>query len=980
MGQPVNLAARLQASAAPGTTLIGETTYRLNQQQFEFESLDPLSLKGFDSPVNAYQLIEPSDRTGAGRGIPGLTTPLIGRKRELEALTTLVEELQTGRGAIAALVGEPGIGKSRLLADVHEASRDQPVVWAEGRAASHTTDQPFSLIRSLLSELMGINPHDTPAIIDLKIERELTPLFDRDLGDIWPAIALLLGAPLPPAYADRLEGLEPDALKRGMTNAFCQLVEAKAAKQALVLAFDDLHWADPSSIDLLQTLLIATERVPLLIALLFRPDRESRVWDLKAYTERDFGHRYHEIALQSLSEEESRELIETILSDRNLPQDLLQMLREKSEGNPFFLEELIQDLIETGALVKQEDGWLLAHQAQKVRIPDTLQEVIQARIDRLQEQERTTLQTAAVIGRRFGYRLLELISPENGNLSTCLLNLQRADFIRERGRLPEQVFDFKQAIVQEVAYHQLLSDQRTLLHAQVATTLSSSFSDRLDEHAAIIAHHYALAGNPQQAAVFHTRAGDEAFRVNANQEAAGHYRRAIDLGVEAGLPLSELSHAYLSYGRALELITQYQQALEVYQALQRRAEQEEDHNLALLARIAQTTLRVTPTPLFNPVDGLQSALDALELARELNDPVAQAKILWNLCLLGRFNGQDADALAYGEQSLAIAREHGLKEQEAFTLTDMYWSQLMEENLTTARTTIEQAHSIWQELGNLPMMADCLSGSAFLHYLDSDFEQANKTSQAAWDLSEKIDNLWGKSYSKLYIGNAFYELGQVQQAIEVMRKSVELGQQSGFVVPRAVLPAIIAFIHAELGAFDQAYDLISKAAPKQLTDLTGPFIRQMEAEIYLLAGELEKARVRIAEASAEPHIIGTLALLLPLEVTQASYALARKDYAKALEHLDGLIPLTMQRRISVLLPRMYLLRTLALEGLGREAEAAEQLNQALVLTSNTGARRLTWQLLALQGQYDRVCRPARSSPHTVRGGRPDHRVHRGTCWR
>ena len=158
MGQPVNLAARLQASAAPGTTLIGEGTSRLIQHQFEIESLDPLSLKGFDSPVDAYQLIKPSQRTGAGRGIPGLATPLIGRKHEYEALSTLVEELQTGRGAIAALVGEPGIGKSRLLADVRAANQDKPVIWAEGHAASHTSDQPFSSIRSLLSELLGLSP------------------------------------------------------------------------------------------------------------------------------------------------------------------------------------------------------------------------------------------------------------------------------------------------------------------------------------------------------------------------------------------------------------------------------------------------------------------------------------------------------------------------------------------------------------------------------------------------------------------------------------------------------------------------------------------------------------------------------------------------------------------------------------------------------------------------------------------------------
>ena len=785
----------------------------------------------------------------------------------------------------------------------------------------------------------------------MKIERGLTPLFDQDLGDIWPAIALLLGAPFPPAYSDRLEGLEPDALKRGMTNAFCQLVEAMAGKQALVLAFDDLHWADPSSIDLLQTLLLATERVPLLIVLLFRPDRETRVWDLKVFAERDFGHRYHEMALQSLSEDESRELIQTILSDPNLPQDLLDLLREKSEGNPI-LPGGTDPGFDRDRRARPAGGRLAPSPSKRRRcaFPRRCRKSSRPAStgckSRNAQHSKLRPSSDAALDTDCSNRSHLKMAPSP---LACLI-LQRADFIRERARLPEQVFDFKQAIVQEVAYHQLLSDQRTLLHEQVATTLSSNFSDRLDEHAAIIAHHYALAGNPQQAASFHNRAGDEAFRVNANQEAADHYRQAIEHGKEAGLPLSELSHAYLSHGRALELITQYQQALEGYQELQQRADMIGEQSLALVARIAQTTLQVTPTPLFDPVGGLQSAEDALELARELGDPVAQAKILWNLCLMGRFNGQDAEALVYGKQSLAIAQAHDLREQEAFTLTDMYWSQLLEDNLSTARTTIEQARAIWQDLDNLPMMADCFSGSAFLHFLEGDFETAIDASQAAWDLSEKIDNQWGKSYSQLYLGNVYYELGQVHQAIEVMRKSVEFGLQSGFVVPGAVLPAMIAFIHAEMGAFDQAIEQITRAATGGASGLTAPFINQVAAEIYLMAGEQALAQGVIAKVVDKQHIIGTLALLIPREVTQASYALAQKDHAKALEHLDGIMERTIGRGITVLLPRIYLLRIRALEGLGRKEEAEVQIQQGLDLTSSTGARRIRWQLLALQAQY------------------------------
>ena len=949
MGQPINLAARLQSSAEPGSTLIGDTTCRLINHLFETETVGPLQLKGFDEKVIAHRLIKLRERSEPGRGIPGINTPLIGRETERQQLAALLTELQAGRGAIASLIGEPGVGKSRLLHELRSSASATPVKWAEGRASSYTYDQPFSVIRDLLSELLDLNPQDTPAILDLKLERELSPLFGDRLGEVWPMLATLIGAPIPPAYADRLEGLEPDALKRGMTGAFCDLAEALANHQPMVMAFDDLHWADPSSLELLQSLFLATERAPLLIIMLFRPDRESHIWELKAHAERDFGHRYTELSLDPLTESETRELVTQILDNPDLPQPLLQFLREKSEGNPFFIEELVQDLIESGALARRDDTWQLVYDIQQVQVPETLQEVVQARLDRLPQADRQILQAASVIGRRFTSRLLEAISPQDGNLPSHLLTLQRADLIRERARLPEPTYGFRQSVVQEVIYHQLLGDQRCELHLRVARALEQDFADRLGENAAVIANHYELADEKEKALYFHSLAGDEAYRVNANREAIGHYSRAIELAKGSTQDLKNISHLYFSLGRAYELTASYDQAMQTYADLRSLAESRSDEYLALQALLAQTTLRVTPTPLFDPIGGKAEAEQALQLARELNDPQAEAKMLWNLCLLGRFTGLDEEAIKYGEESLAIAEANDLEEQVGFTLTDLFWSYLAKENTDKARQAILRAYEIWQDRGNLPMMTDCLSGRAFLHFLCCEFDQAIEVSDQAWEISERIDNLWGKSYSRLYVGMVYLERGEVNHALESMRTSLELSRQAGFVVPGVVLPALKALTYANLGRYDDALELAGSALTDLFPGLTTAFVYQIKSQILAMAGEINQARTLLDEEGSKPHKIGTLYLILPLELTQIILADAEGKPELVLDLAEVLSRSLDAHGIQVLTPQLDYYRARALLQLDRSDEALDCISHGVDLASAYGARWSAWQLLGLRSK-------------------------------
>jgi hypothetical protein len=251
MGMPVNLAARLESAATPGYTLVEETTARFIRHQFELRSAGPFSLKGFPEPVLAFELGQELDEPLPALGRSDLHSPLVGRDGEQQELNDLLKGLEAGRGGICSLIAGPGIGKSRLLQEVKEGHAGQPVLWAVGRAYSYSHDQAFGVIIELLADLLELAADDTPALMDLKLERVLGPLLGKLVGQVWPYLAVLLGAPVPPQYESDVKQLAPAELNDRISKAIQQSIEAQASEKPLVLVFDDLHWADQSSISLI---------------------------------------------------------------------------------------------------------------------------------------------------------------------------------------------------------------------------------------------------------------------------------------------------------------------------------------------------------------------------------------------------------------------------------------------------------------------------------------------------------------------------------------------------------------------------------------------------------------------------------------------------------------------------------------------------------------------------------------------------------
>ncbi len=540
MGDTVNLAARLAEAAHDGEILVGPTTRRLTSLLFDFAALPPMTLKGKAEPVTVARLDGARPGAGRVRGIAGLVSPLVGRDAELGELVAAVHGLAAGGGGVVAVTGEPGMGKSRLVAEARQRT-DAEATWIEGRAQSYSENMSYWMARSLLFGFIGAGPDAPPAALDSALRAALAPLFGRTdaYADVYPYLARLCDLALDEAMGGRLARFSPEALRSNMQRAFADLVRALCARGPLVLVWEDLHWADPSSLELLETLIPITTQAPLLLVLAFRPQEGAALaWYERAResaaTKAPLA-RARTLALAALTESDSGQLVENLLSVENLPSATRRTILSKAEGNPFFLEELLRSLIDAGLLLVEGDRVVATSTIEDLDVPDTLQGVIAARIDRLPAADKRTLQTAAVIGRVFQEPVLAWLVEREGvcrRLAAHLAELQRRELVRRRSA---QELIFKHAITQDVTYHSLLVSRREELHLVTAQAIEALFPDQHAELSGTLAHHFERAGEPAQALEYYIVAAERAAATYSNAEAITYYHAALKAAEAAGL-------------------------------------------------------------------------------------------------------------------------------------------------------------------------------------------------------------------------------------------------------------------------------------------------------------------------------------------------------------------------------------------------------------------------------------------------------------
>lgn len=549
-------------------------------------------------------------------------------------------------------------------------------------------------------------------------------------------------------------------------------------------------------------------------------------------------------------------------------------------------------------------------------------------------------------------------------LTHHLFTLETSGLIRPAVIEPELEYLFRHTLVQEAAYGSLLKTDRRVLHQLVAQCLEQLYSDHLAELAPVLAHHFAEAGDDERALKYFTLAGDSAARVYANAEAAMHYSRAIEFAKRGASlqsptpPLAQssnplVSNLYLRRGRALELNAQYDDALANYSEMETLAHERGDRALQLSALMQRTTLHSTSTPKFDFALAEELSTQALKLAQALNDRTAEAHILWNRMNLYRFSGHISQSLECGERALALAREVGAREQLAFILNDMTHIYVGSGQPGRWRATLTEATALWRELDNHPMLADSLATASLYATMTGSYAEAMTASDEAFALSQAINNAWGKSYSRSFVGRAYWDRGEVGRAMAVMEEAVRWGEASGFVVAQTQTRADLADMCGSLGAFDLGLAHVQQA--ERIAEAHIPiflaYALVVKSGFYLLMNDSNQAAECLAQAErlsrANPHPLAALRLAQG----QAHFELAQGQYAKVVEMSDNALPELRDIGFMPFVPEALYLRGLALINMSQPEAGQAALREARAEAEALGVRRLLWRILAALGDLE-----------------------------
>lgn len=565
MGDAVNTAARLQAASSPGAALVSERTQRLSGNLFGWGPPRTLDLRGKTGPVVARTLIGfGSSSSPDGEFLEVAVAPLVGREAELARVSAALERLRDRRGGILSIVGEPGIGKSRLCLELRDAGTAMGCTSLEGRCTSYAGALPYWPFRDLLRGWLEVTAQDPEIKLRVALRRRIEKLVPGRSEELHPYLASVLGFNLEQESAVRMAQLSPEAMQYRTFEVIAELFAAIATDGPLVVSLDDLHWADPTSLALIERLLPVTEESPLLLVLIQRPDTEQGGWALRERAASEYRHVFDEIALVPLTESAGAALVEALMEGAALPDELRARLLSYAEGNPFYLEELVRSLVDQGVLRREHGDWR-DRGDDLLTVPTTIEGLILARIDRLDPVWRELVTAASVLGRSFGMHELQAVSGLDASVvREATHHLLRLDFLREERRWPDPTYRFKHALIQETAYRTLVATRRESLHRRAAEWFESAHRDSPERFYGLLAHHYRAANDAELAMRYLRLAADSARDEWALDEAIQHYADLVPLLKGAGRT-EQTAELLFQLGTMLHLAMRYREANEAWQ-------------------------------------------------------------------------------------------------------------------------------------------------------------------------------------------------------------------------------------------------------------------------------------------------------------------------------------------------------------------------------------------------------------------------------
>lgn len=525
-GDTINLAKRLTNLAKPGEIIAGPNTYKMVKQFFNFQMLKPVNVKGKKGLLNVYKVLSKKSIDFNKR----TNTFFLGRDEELLKLNILSNQLvQDGIGSMVSIIGDPGIGKSRLVDEYKKQFLNTNILWIESRSSSYLQETSYGTFLEVLKNYVGIKDSDDDVKGWEKLEEKLMHLFPDGVHDTLPYLATLLSLKVKGNLYNKVQFIDGDVLKGQIYRAFFILLKRLTYDQPLIIEFEDFHWADQSTIDLLAHLIPIVHEVPLILLFISRNTKNGPASKLRRLLQKEHNEDYAKIFLTSLSKEKILDLACKNLNIDSISSQLSGLIHRKCEGNPLYLEELIRTLNHNDLIVKSEttEQYTLKPLSGKVSIPDTLRGIVESSIDRLDEDMKDLLKIASVIGRNFLYRLLEAIGDSRKDLDNNLSILIGENLISQKVGNPELEYYFYHDLIRDAAYDTILLKHRKKLHRSVGEAIESIFHDQIERFYGLLSYHFAKAYQWNKAQKYLIKAGDQANRIAGDSEALSHYKKAM---------------------------------------------------------------------------------------------------------------------------------------------------------------------------------------------------------------------------------------------------------------------------------------------------------------------------------------------------------------------------------------------------------------------------------------------------------------------
>ncbi|MBI3796865.1 MAG: AAA family ATPase [Deltaproteobacteria bacterium] len=849
VGHSTNLAARMEQMATPGSILMTEYTRKLVEGYFELKALGAAEIKGVEVPLNVYEVLGIGPlrtrlQVATRRGL----TRFVGRQSELEQMRKALDQAKAGHGQIVGVMGEPGLGKSRLFYEFKLLCVSGCLV-LEAYSVSYGKASPYLPLLELLKSYFQLQPQDDARTRRQKVIGKVLEL-DRTLEDTLPYLYALLGVEEQPSS---LQQMDPQIRRQRTFDALKKLFLRESLNQPLILIFEDLHWIDAETQGFLEVCSESVASARLLLLTNYRPEYRPE-WGQKTY--------YTQVRLAPLGRAEAEEFLEALLgaapaatvgaaSGRSggVPPPPLSALKQlilaKTEGTPFFMEEIVQELVEQGVLQQDSSvGWVTTHPTTALQLPPTVQGVLAARIDRLTAEEKDLLHQLAVMGRQFPLSLVRQVVPQPEEaLYRLLASLQRKEFLYEQPAFPEVEYSFKHALTQEVAYGTVLHERRKALHERTAQAMEALYRATLDEHYSDLAHHYTRSGNTEKAVEYLHLAGQQAVQRSANEEAITHLTTALELLTTLPDTRERSQQEFalqITLGAPL-IATKGFAAPEVGKAYTRARE--------LCQQVGE------PSQLFPVLHGLWSFYvtgGELKAARELGEQLlsfAQRSQDSTLLLeahraLGEtffWPGELVAAREYTEQGIALydSRQHRslafLYAEDPGVVCRVFAAYVLwllgypnqglkrsYEALTLARG-LSHPHSLAVALGSV----------AWLHQFRREGQLTQQQAEATVALSAEQGFPFWLAFGTTMQGWALIEQGRIEEGITQICQGMTASQATGAELLRAFFLALLAEAYGKAGQAEEGLATLAEALT--VVDKSGE--RFYEAELYRLKGTL-----------------------------------------------------------------------------------------------------------------------------------------------